>query len=190
MQLEQRDKQLAAVGASIGCNCRPCVEHHVAAGRDAGLSDAELADAVATARAVRNEAIGLLVARIDELLGGAGAPVETVAVGEDSRVGRLVAIGASVGANTRVAAPPDCRRPRARTQPWRGQGGGQDGDLCPATRERDDGGECEACARRAVGVGRWRCGSEEVTREVETCTSHKRFRWPIHGCTAAGAGGG
>jgi AhpD family alkylhydroperoxidase len=32
MQLEQRDKELAAVGASIGRNCRPCIEHHVAAG--------------------------------------------------------------------------------------------------------------------------------------------------------------
>jgi AhpD family alkylhydroperoxidase len=33
MQVEQRDKELAAIGASIGCNCRPCVEHHIAAGR-------------------------------------------------------------------------------------------------------------------------------------------------------------
>lgn len=32
MQLEQWDKELAAVGVSIGCNCRPCIEHHVAAG--------------------------------------------------------------------------------------------------------------------------------------------------------------
>jgi AhpD family alkylhydroperoxidase len=100
MQLEQRDKELAAVGASIGCNCRPCIEHHVAAGREAGLSDAELADAAATARAVRNEAIELLAARIDELLGGAGAPSEPASPVEGSRADELVAIGASVGANS------------------------------------------------------------------------------------------
>ena len=100
MQLEQRDKQLAAVGASIGCNCRPCIEHHIAAGRAAGLSDAELADAVATARVVRDEAIELLAARIDELLGAASAPAEPGAAAEGSRVDELVAIGASVGANS------------------------------------------------------------------------------------------
>jgi AhpD family alkylhydroperoxidase len=100
MQLEQRDKELAAVGASIGCNCRPCIEHHVAAGREAGLSDAELADAVATARVVRNEAIELLAARIDELLGGASAPSEPASPVDGSRVDGLVSIGASVGANS------------------------------------------------------------------------------------------
>jgi AhpD family alkylhydroperoxidase len=100
MQLEQRDKELAAIGASIGCNCRPCIEHHIAAGRAAGLSEAELADAVATARAVRNEAIELLAARIDELLGGASGPSSPATVEEDSRVDELVSIGASVGANS------------------------------------------------------------------------------------------
>lgn len=100
MQLEQRDKELAAVAASIGCNCRPCIEHHIAAGRAAGLSDAELADAVATARVVRDEAIELLAARIDELLGAASAPAEPGASAEGSRVDELVAIGASVGANS------------------------------------------------------------------------------------------
>ena len=100
MQLEQRDKELAAIGASIGCNCRPCIEHHVAAGREAGLSDADLADAVATARAVRDEAIELLAARIDELVGGTGARSEPATVMEDSRVDELVSIGTSVGANS------------------------------------------------------------------------------------------
>jgi AhpD family alkylhydroperoxidase len=33
MQLGQRDKELAAIGAAIGCNCRPCIEHHIPVGR-------------------------------------------------------------------------------------------------------------------------------------------------------------
>lgn len=100
MQLEQRDKELAAIGASIGCNCRPCVEHHIPAGRDAGLSEAELAEAVATARAVRDEAIELLAPRIDELVGGAAVLAEPAPVGETSRAHELAALGASVGANS------------------------------------------------------------------------------------------
>ena len=61
MPLEQRDKELAAIGASIGANCRPCIEHHLGAGHEAGLSQAELDDAVATAYELRRGAVELLV---------------------------------------------------------------------------------------------------------------------------------
>jgi AhpD family alkylhydroperoxidase len=100
MQLEQRDKELAAIGASIGCNCRPCIEHHIPAGREAGLSDATIADAVETARAVRDEAIELLAPRVDELLGGDSVPPDPAPVAKTSRAHELVVPGASVGANS------------------------------------------------------------------------------------------
>lgn len=100
MQLQRRDKELAAIGASIGCNCRPCAEHHIPAGREAGLSEAELADAVATARAVRDQAIRLLAPRIDELLGGESIPSEAPPLAAPSRAHALVSLGASVGANS------------------------------------------------------------------------------------------
>jgi AhpD family alkylhydroperoxidase len=99
MPLEQRDKELAAIGASIGANCRPCIEHHLVAGRDAGLSQAELDYAVATAHELRREAVELLVARIDELLGHRAVSPEPVAVGETSKASELVALGVGVGAN-------------------------------------------------------------------------------------------
>ena len=100
MQLEQRDKELAAIGASIGCNCRPCIEHHIPAGREAGLSEEDLADAVAAARAVRDQAIELLAPRVDELLGDESVRFEPVPVAEASRDHELVALGASFGANS------------------------------------------------------------------------------------------
>lgn len=100
MQLEQRDKELAAIGASIGCNCRPCIEHHIPAGRRAGLSDAELADAVTTARAVRDEAIELLAPRVEELLGRSSAALEPAPGAATSRAHELVCLGASIGANS------------------------------------------------------------------------------------------
>ena len=100
MALEQRDKELAAIGASIGCNCRPCIEHHIPAGRQAGLSEAELADAVSTGRAVRDDAIDLLAPRIDELLGQERVPVEPAPVAETSWARTLAALGASVGGNS------------------------------------------------------------------------------------------
>ena len=100
MRLEQRDKELAAIGASIGANCRPCVEHHVPAGREAGLSDEELTEAVDAAHAIRREAVALFSARVDELLGRAGDGVEPGPVAETTRPRELVALGAGIGANS------------------------------------------------------------------------------------------
>ncbi len=85
MRLEQGEKELAAIGASIGANCRPCIEHHLPAGREAGLSEPGLADAVAAAQAVRQEAIELFTARVDELLGRAGPVPEPGPVADRSR---------------------------------------------------------------------------------------------------------
>ena len=100
MPLEQRDKELAAIGASIGANCRPCIEHHLVAGREAGLSEAELDDAVATARVARHAAVELLSARVDELLGHGGPPLEPATAPQTSKARELVALGVSVGANS------------------------------------------------------------------------------------------
>ena len=93
MRLEQREKELAAIVASIGANCRPCIEHHVPAGREAGLSEAELAEAIGIARAVRNEAIQIFSARVEELLGRGGAPPQPAVGTEASEARELVALG-------------------------------------------------------------------------------------------------
>ena len=100
MRLEQREKELAAIGASVGANCRPCIEHHIPAGREAGLSEVELEDAVATAYAIRSEAIALLSARVDALFGYRGTAPEPAPVARISKARELVALGATVGANS------------------------------------------------------------------------------------------
>jgi AhpD family alkylhydroperoxidase len=98
--LEQRDKELAAIGASIGSNCAPCIEHHLVAGREAGLSQAELDAAVASAHAVRREAVELLATRIDELLGHRDGGAKPAPVPQTSTASALVGLGVSVGANS------------------------------------------------------------------------------------------
>lgn len=100
MRLEQRDKELAAIGASVGANCRPCFEHHIAAARAAGLSEAELAASVRSARTVRDQSIALLASRIDELLGAGARTEDRARAMAGSRDEALVALGASVGANS------------------------------------------------------------------------------------------
>ena len=100
MPLEPREKEFAAIGASIGSNCEPCIEHHLAAARDAGLTTAELDDAVATAHEVRRVAVAYLSARIEELLGHGSNSAEPTASATSSREQELVALGVCVGANS------------------------------------------------------------------------------------------
>jgi alkylhydroperoxidase/carboxymuconolactone decarboxylase family protein YurZ len=55
---------------------------------------------VATAQALRDAATALLSSRVGELLGGAGALSGPAPVSATSRTHELVALGASVGANS------------------------------------------------------------------------------------------
>ena len=101
MQLERTEKELVAIGASVGAGCRPCIEHHIPAARKSGLTEADLAEAVRVAVAVRSQATELFAARVDELLGGSPA-APTPPATNVSEAGELVALGASVGANSHV----------------------------------------------------------------------------------------
>jgi 4-carboxymuconolactone decarboxylase len=52
-QLSPREIELIAIGAAIGSNCIPCVEYHIGAGRQIGISDDEIRAAIALADKVR-----------------------------------------------------------------------------------------------------------------------------------------
>ena len=51
LTLQQRE--LAAIGASLASNCIPCIKYHVQKGREAGLTDEEIAEAIEVADTVR-----------------------------------------------------------------------------------------------------------------------------------------
>ena len=100
MALDQKDKELVAIGASVGALCRPCIEHHIPAGRDAGLTEPELARAAGVAEATHRIATELLFERTRELLRSGDAPAGMAAqVEPTSQLDELVALGASIGAN-------------------------------------------------------------------------------------------
>ena len=52
-ELSTRDQELVALGAAIASNCVPCVEYHVPEARKAGVSDAQIREAVFIADKVR-----------------------------------------------------------------------------------------------------------------------------------------
>jgi AhpD family alkylhydroperoxidase len=70
MALDERTKELVAVGASITANCGPCLEYHTRKAREAGADGAEIAQAADVGRLVRKGAAGKLDALSAKILEG------------------------------------------------------------------------------------------------------------------------
>jgi AhpD family alkylhydroperoxidase len=59
MKLDDRIKELIAVGASVTANCyKPCLEYHAGKARESGASEEEIAEAVNVGKEVRKGASG------------------------------------------------------------------------------------------------------------------------------------
>lgn len=52
-RLEPCERELVALGAALGSNCVPCIEYHVPKAREAGLTDAQIGEAIRLADKVR-----------------------------------------------------------------------------------------------------------------------------------------
>ena len=51
--LTPRDREMLALGAAMGSNCVPCIEHHIPEARKAGFTDTEIGEAIRLADTVR-----------------------------------------------------------------------------------------------------------------------------------------
>jgi AhpD family alkylhydroperoxidase len=67
-ELSPRDRALVGLGAAIGSNCIPCVEHHIPTARGAGLSDEEIRAALNLADTIRQVPARRVLARANELV--------------------------------------------------------------------------------------------------------------------------
>lgn len=52
-QLTPRERELVALGAAMGSNCVPCIEHHIPEARKIGLTDLQIREAIELADSVR-----------------------------------------------------------------------------------------------------------------------------------------
>ena len=73
--LTQRERELVALGAAIASNCVPCIEHHIPEARKAGLSDAQISDAIQLADKVRQVPARKVLDAATAMLTGAPAGV-------------------------------------------------------------------------------------------------------------------
>lgn len=56
MELDNRTKELIAVGASVAANCQPCLEYHVRMALENGADGPEIREAVEVGKMVRRGA--------------------------------------------------------------------------------------------------------------------------------------
>lgn len=66
--MNEHEKKLVALGASAAANCRPCLDHHLGESRAAGVSEADIAEAIDVGMAVNEGAARQTKAFIDTLL--------------------------------------------------------------------------------------------------------------------------
>jgi AhpD family alkylhydroperoxidase len=102
--LSPRDKELIAIGASVGAGCQPCTAHHLQAAEAIGATRDEIRQAVADALCVRRSATQVMNDWVDKTLGDAPAP-ESPCCGEKPLLRELISLaaGVAVSCSTNVA---------------------------------------------------------------------------------------
>jgi AhpD family alkylhydroperoxidase len=74
--MDERTKELIAIGASAAVNCHPCLEYHLAECRRVGLEGEEIRAATEVGMAVNRGAAAKTRAKVDSLLAGASRKTE------------------------------------------------------------------------------------------------------------------
>jgi AhpD family alkylhydroperoxidase len=65
--LDDRIKELIAIGASVSANCHPCVKHHTAKALEMKIDEAEIRQAINVGKMVRKGAAGKMDKLLEEL---------------------------------------------------------------------------------------------------------------------------
>ncbi len=55
--MDNRIKELIAIGASVTANCQPCLRYHISRAQESGVDEQEISEAISVAKMVRKGAI-------------------------------------------------------------------------------------------------------------------------------------
>ena len=55
--MDEKTKELIAIGVSIGAHCQPCLTHHVTKAREIGIAEEEIHEAIAVGHMVERGAM-------------------------------------------------------------------------------------------------------------------------------------
>lgn len=76
MRLDERTRKLIAVGASVACNCHPCLEYHLGQAQTMGIESDLLKEAIEAGKAVRAGAASSMDRLASKLTGRKGTPLQ------------------------------------------------------------------------------------------------------------------
>ncbi len=65
--MDSNIKELIAIGASVACNCHPCVKFHTAKAREMEVSEADIKQAYRVGKMVRKGAASQMDDLIDQI---------------------------------------------------------------------------------------------------------------------------
>jgi AhpD family alkylhydroperoxidase len=80
-ELTEREKELVAIGASIGSNCVPCIAFHVGKAREIGFNDEQIEAAITLSQEIRTVPANLVVNTARAHLGA--EPADETAASDD-----------------------------------------------------------------------------------------------------------
>jgi AhpD family alkylhydroperoxidase len=69
MRLDDKTKELIAIGCSVTANCHPCIKYHTKKAHDLGLDDDAIDQAIRVGKMVRKGAAGEMDKLLNELAG-------------------------------------------------------------------------------------------------------------------------
>lgn len=69
MAISEQVRSLISIGVSVGVNCQPCLQYHVAKAKENGIDESDILEAIATGKAVRKGAAYKMDEYIKEITG-------------------------------------------------------------------------------------------------------------------------
>ena len=65
--LDEKTKELIAIGSSISANCHPCIKHHVGKAREMEIAEDDIQQAIDVGKMVRKGAAGQMDKLLEEM---------------------------------------------------------------------------------------------------------------------------
>ena len=68
--MEEKTKELIAIGASVGAHCQPCLSYHVNKAKELGIDEAEIREAIKVGQMVEKGALSAMRTFADGVFDG------------------------------------------------------------------------------------------------------------------------
>jgi AhpD family alkylhydroperoxidase len=83
--MDEKTKELIAVGASVGAHCQPCLTYHVAKAKELGIAEDEIREAIAVGHMVEKGAMAAMKQFSAEIFDAGATPASECCPGGQTK---------------------------------------------------------------------------------------------------------